>query len=79
MTLFDVTGRVSKFRHLHGTVMPRNTHLENFRGLDNALPTECNGFHGNSSAVFVSLSFVACCVFTGMKTEVVNRIGIEIK
>lgn len=40
------SGRVAKFRHLHGTVMPRNTHLENFRGLDNALPTECNGFHG---------------------------------
>lgn len=42
-----IFGRVAKFRHLHGTVMPRNTHLENFRGLDNALPTECNGFHGN--------------------------------
>ena len=41
-----IKGRVAKFRHLHGTVMPRNTHLENFRGLDNALPTECNGFHG---------------------------------
>lgn len=43
-----VFGRVSKFRHLHGTIMPKQTHLENFRGLDNALPTECNGFHGKS-------------------------------
>ena len=40
------TGRVAKFRHLKGTLTPRNTFLENFRGLDNALPTECNGFHG---------------------------------
>ena len=44
-----IAGRVSKFRHLHGTLMPRNTHLENFRGLDNALPTECNGFHGKAN------------------------------
>lgn len=42
-----IFGRVAKFRHLHGTLMPRGTFLENFRGLDNALPTECNGFSGN--------------------------------
>lgn len=51
-----IFGRVAKFRHLHGTVMPRNTHLENFRGLDNALPTECNGFHGNPERVAVPLN-----------------------
>ena len=51
-----VFGRVSKFRHLKGTLMPRSTHLENFRGLDNALPTECNGFHANPERVAVPLN-----------------------
>jgi len=51
-----IFGRVAKFRHLKGTLTPRNTHLENFRGLDNALPTECNGFHANAERVAVPLS-----------------------
>lgn len=51
-----VFGRVSKFRHLHGTLMPRSTHLENFRGLDNALPTECNGFQANPERAAVPLN-----------------------
>ena len=51
-----VFGRVSKFRHLHGTLMPRSTFLENFRGLDNALPTECNGFQANPERAAVPLN-----------------------
>jgi len=51
-----IFGRVAKFRHLKGTLTPRNTFLENFRGLDNALPTECNGFHANPERVAVPLN-----------------------
>ena len=36
--------------------MPRTTHLENLRGLDNALPTECNGFHANPERAAVPLN-----------------------
>lgn len=41
-----VSGRVSKFRHLKGTFMPKATHIENIRNISQQLPKECDGFHG---------------------------------
>ncbi|XP_065334723.1 coronin-7 isoform X2 [Cloeon dipterum] len=51
-----VFGRVSKFRHLKGTFMPKATHIENIRNISQQLPKECDGFHANPVRAAVPLS-----------------------
>lgn len=42
-----ILGKVSKFRHLKGTVGHKSTHIENIRNISRQIPGECNGFQGN--------------------------------
>lgn len=51
-----VFGKVSKYRHLKGTVGHKSTHIENIRNLSRQLPAECNGFTANNERVAVPLS-----------------------
>ncbi|XP_059474037.1 coronin-7 [Neocloeon triangulifer] len=51
-----VFGRVSKFRHLKGTFMPKAFHIENIRNISQQLPKECDGFHANPIRAAVPLS-----------------------
>uniref|UniRef100_A0A4W6BRI2 Coronin n=1 Tax=Lates calcarifer TaxID=8187 RepID=A0A4W6BRI2_LATCA len=46
----------SKFRHIQGAVMHRDTHITNIRGLNLTTPGECDGFCVNSQRVAVPLS-----------------------
>uniref|UniRef100_A0A7N6F6Z6 Coronin n=1 Tax=Anabas testudineus TaxID=64144 RepID=A0A7N6F6Z6_ANATE len=46
----------SKFRHIQGAVMHRNTHITNMRGLNLTTPGECDGFCVNRERVAVPLA-----------------------
>uniref|UniRef100_A0A665VCT9 Coronin n=1 Tax=Echeneis naucrates TaxID=173247 RepID=A0A665VCT9_ECHNA len=46
----------SKFRHIQGAVMHRDTHITNMRGLNLTTPGECDGFCVNRHRVAVPLS-----------------------
>uniref|UniRef100_A0AAX7UQQ4 Coronin n=1 Tax=Astatotilapia calliptera TaxID=8154 RepID=A0AAX7UQQ4_ASTCA len=46
----------SKFRHIQGTVMHRDTHITNIRGLNLTTPGECDGFCVNRQRVAVPLA-----------------------
>lgn len=46
----------TKFRHIQGSVMHRDTHITNIRGLNLTTPGECDGFCANSKHVAVPLS-----------------------
>uniref|UniRef100_A0A8C6TEZ5 Coronin n=1 Tax=Neogobius melanostomus TaxID=47308 RepID=A0A8C6TEZ5_9GOBI len=46
----------TKFRHIQGTVMHRDTHITNIRGLNLTTPGECDGFCANSKHVAVPLA-----------------------
>lgn len=47
---------MSKFRHIKGTVMHRDTHITNMRGLNLTTPGECDGFCVNRHRVAVPLA-----------------------
>uniref|UniRef100_A0A8C6TIH6 Coronin n=1 Tax=Neogobius melanostomus TaxID=47308 RepID=A0A8C6TIH6_9GOBI len=49
-------GPSTKFRHIQGTVMHRDTHITNIRGLNLTTPGECDGFCANSKHVAVPLA-----------------------
>lgn len=49
-------GPTSKFRHIQGAVMHRNTHITNMRGLNLTTPGECDGFCVNRERVAVPLA-----------------------
>ncbi|XP_054002829.1 coronin-7 isoform X2 [Hylaeus anthracinus] len=51
-----VFGRVSKFRHLKGTIGHKSTHIENIRNISRQISGECDGFHANPDRVAVPLS-----------------------
>uniref|UniRef100_A0A3B4YJF5 Coronin n=1 Tax=Seriola lalandi dorsalis TaxID=1841481 RepID=A0A3B4YJF5_SERLL len=46
----------SKFRHIQGAVMHRDTHITNMRGLNLTTPGECDGFCVNRQRVAVPLA-----------------------
>uniref|UniRef100_A0A672HVV8 Coronin n=1 Tax=Salarias fasciatus TaxID=181472 RepID=A0A672HVV8_SALFA len=46
----------SKFRHIQGVVMHRDTHITNIRGLNLTTPGECDGFCANHQRVAVPLA-----------------------
>uniref|UniRef100_A0A665VCU8 Coronin n=1 Tax=Echeneis naucrates TaxID=173247 RepID=A0A665VCU8_ECHNA len=50
------SGPTSKFRHIQGAVMHRDTHITNMRGLNLTTPGECDGFCVNRHRVAVPLS-----------------------
>uniref|UniRef100_A0A4W6BRJ2 Coronin n=1 Tax=Lates calcarifer TaxID=8187 RepID=A0A4W6BRJ2_LATCA len=52
----NLLGPTSKFRHIQGAVMHRDTHITNIRGLNLTTPGECDGFCVNSQRVAVPLS-----------------------
>uniref|UniRef100_A0A673AL35 Coronin n=1 Tax=Sphaeramia orbicularis TaxID=375764 RepID=A0A673AL35_9TELE len=49
-------GTTSKFRHIQGAVMHRDTHITNVRCINLTTPGECDGFCVNSKHVAVPLS-----------------------
>uniref|UniRef100_A0A6Q2Z8X3 Coronin n=1 Tax=Esox lucius TaxID=8010 RepID=A0A6Q2Z8X3_ESOLU len=49
-------GPSSKFRHLQGGVLHRDTHFTNLRGLNLTTPGECDGFCANRHRVAVPLA-----------------------
>uniref|UniRef100_A0A671Y8T9 Coronin n=1 Tax=Sparus aurata TaxID=8175 RepID=A0A671Y8T9_SPAAU len=53
---FIVTRPTSKFRHIQGAVMHRDTHITNLRGLNLTTPGESDGFCANSQRVAVPLA-----------------------
>lgn len=52
----SMLGPTSKFRHIQGAVMHRDTHITNVQGLNLTTPGECDGFCVNSQRVAVPLS-----------------------
>uniref|UniRef100_A0A7M4FSA4 Coronin n=1 Tax=Crocodylus porosus TaxID=8502 RepID=A0A7M4FSA4_CROPO len=48
-------GPSSKFRHAQGTVLHRDTHITNLKGLNLTTPGECNGFCANQQRLAVPL------------------------
>ncbi|XP_027141691.1 coronin-7 isoform X1 [Larimichthys crocea] len=52
----SMLGPMSKFRHIKGTVMHRDTHITNMRGLNLTTPGECDGFCVNRHRVAVPLA-----------------------
>uniref|UniRef100_A0A673K249 Coronin n=1 Tax=Sinocyclocheilus rhinocerous TaxID=307959 RepID=A0A673K249_9TELE len=46
----------SKFRHIQGAVLHRDTHITNLRGLHLTTPGECDGFCANGQRVAVPLA-----------------------
>uniref|UniRef100_A0A8C6KGN9 Coronin n=1 Tax=Nothobranchius furzeri TaxID=105023 RepID=A0A8C6KGN9_NOTFU len=54
--MFVVSGTASKFRHIQGVVMHRDTHITNIRNLNLTTPGECDGFCVNSQRVAVPLA-----------------------
>ncbi|KAM3597362.1 uncharacterized protein V6R79_003588 [Siganus canaliculatus] len=54
--IHSLLGPTSKFRHIQGTVMHRDTHITNLRGLNLTTPGECDGFCVNSQRVAVPLA-----------------------
>uniref|UniRef100_A0A7N5ZY29 Coronin n=1 Tax=Anabas testudineus TaxID=64144 RepID=A0A7N5ZY29_ANATE len=55
-TIQGLLGPTSKFRHIQGAVMHRNTHITNMRGLNLTTPGECDGFCVNRERVAVPLA-----------------------
>uniref|UniRef100_A0A8C6TNK5 Coronin n=1 Tax=Neogobius melanostomus TaxID=47308 RepID=A0A8C6TNK5_9GOBI len=55
-TIQSLLGPSTKFRHIQGTVMHRDTHITNIRGLNLTTPGECDGFCANSKHVAVPLA-----------------------
>ncbi|XP_060945712.1 coronin-7 [Limanda limanda] len=49
-------GPTSKFRHIQGAVMHRDTHITNIRGLNLTTPGECDGFCVNRQRLAVPLA-----------------------
>uniref|UniRef100_A0A8C1TD63 Coronin n=1 Tax=Cyprinus carpio TaxID=7962 RepID=A0A8C1TD63_CYPCA len=49
-------GPSSKFRHIQGAVLHRDTHITNLRGLHLTTPGECDGFCANGQRVAVPLA-----------------------
>ncbi|XP_013771927.1 coronin-7-like [Limulus polyphemus] len=47
--------RVSKFRHLNGTIHPKETHITNLTNMSKSIPGESNGFDANIERVAVPL------------------------
>ncbi|XP_051244971.1 coronin-7 isoform X1 [Dicentrarchus labrax] len=54
--IHSLLGPTSKFRHIAGTVMHRDTHITNLRGLNLTTPGECDGFCVNRQRVAVPLA-----------------------
>ncbi|XP_008281999.1 coronin-7 isoform X1 [Stegastes partitus] len=52
----SMLGPSSKFRHIQGAVMHRDTHITNIRGLNLTTPGECDGFCVNRQRVAVPLA-----------------------
>ncbi|XP_030592272.1 coronin-7-like isoform X1 [Archocentrus centrarchus] len=52
----NLLGPTSKFRHIQGTVMHRDTHITNIRSLNLTTPGECDGFCVNRQRVAVPLA-----------------------
>ncbi len=50
------SGPNSKFRHIQGAVLHRDTHITNLRGLHLTTPGECDGFCANGRRVAVPLA-----------------------
>uniref|UniRef100_W5LHR0 Coronin n=1 Tax=Astyanax mexicanus TaxID=7994 RepID=W5LHR0_ASTMX len=46
----------SKFRHIQGSVLHRDTHITNLRGMSLTTPGECDGFCANGKRVAVPLA-----------------------
>uniref|UniRef100_A0AAY5E7T5 Coronin n=1 Tax=Electrophorus electricus TaxID=8005 RepID=A0AAY5E7T5_ELEEL len=49
-------GPSSKFRHIQGTVLHRDTHITNLRGMSLTTPGECDGFCANGQRMAVPLA-----------------------
>ncbi|KAM9392654.1 coronin-7 [Pholidichthys leucotaenia] len=54
--IHSMLGPTSKFRHIQGVVMHRDTHITNIRNLNLTTPGECDGFCTNSQRVAVPLA-----------------------
>ncbi|KAM4598732.1 coronin-7 [Polymixia lowei] len=54
--IHSLLGPSSKFRHIQGTVMHRDTHITNLKGLNLTTPGECDGFCVNRQRVAVPLA-----------------------
>uniref|UniRef100_A0A673AKZ5 Coronin n=1 Tax=Sphaeramia orbicularis TaxID=375764 RepID=A0A673AKZ5_9TELE len=54
--IHNLLGTTSKFRHIQGAVMHRDTHITNVRCINLTTPGECDGFCVNSKHVAVPLS-----------------------
>uniref|UniRef100_A0A8C1LVU7 Coronin n=1 Tax=Cyprinus carpio TaxID=7962 RepID=A0A8C1LVU7_CYPCA len=52
----STSGPSSKFRHIQGAVLHRDTHITNLRGLHLTTPGECDGFCANGQRVAVPLA-----------------------
>ncbi|XP_062874509.1 coronin-7 [Trichomycterus rosablanca] len=52
----SMLGPSSKFRHIQGTVLHRDTHFTNLRGMSLTTPGECDGFCANGQRVAVPLA-----------------------
>lgn len=55
-TYLIVAGPSSKFRHIQGAVLHRDTHITNLRGMSLTTPGECDGFSANGQRVAVPLA-----------------------
>ncbi|XP_069558929.1 coronin-7 [Brachyistius frenatus] len=55
-TIQSLLGPTSKFRHIQGTVMHKDTHITNIRGINLTTPGECDGFCVNRQRVAVPLA-----------------------
>lgn len=55
-TIQSLLGPTSKFRHIQGAVMHRDTHITNLRGLNLTTPGESDGFCVNPQRVAVPLA-----------------------
>ncbi|XP_075575030.1 coronin-7 [Pelecanus crispus] len=54
-SLQSILGPSSRFRHVQGRVLHRDTHLTNLRGLSLTTPGECDGFCANHQRVALPL------------------------
>ncbi|KAF7698253.1 coronin-7 isoform X1 [Silurus meridionalis] len=52
----SMLGPSSKFRHIQGTLLHRDTHITNLRGMSLTTPGECDGFAANGQRVAVPLA-----------------------
>ncbi|XP_072549186.1 coronin-7 isoform X2 [Salminus brasiliensis] len=52
----SMLGPSSKFRHVQGSVLHRDTHITNLRGMSLTTPGECDGFSANAQRVAVPLA-----------------------